>query len=389
MVVFTARSRQFRSRHTGHYGKMTCGLFNAQMIDRTSAPSLADLRILFVSGLDAGYYGAFRLATLHRLGLASVTALDQQQYSASGLRGKLQFRTQLGPEVARFNRDVLRFAADNQVNVAWFDKPLALWPKTLQALQQHGVFTIDYVNDNPFGPRHDPGWRLYKKTPPYFSLHVVPRSSSVHDYHQRGARHVMQIRFTYEPTIHFPPEPDWSDKDRTRDVSFIGTPYDDRADFLARLADQELPLAISGSQPHWRSALPADTFDAAFRDGELKAAAYREAIWQSKINLAFVTQANRDEVAHKSFEITACGGFLLAERTPGHAAAFKEDEEAVFFSSVEECAAKVRRYLPDEAARARIAAAGLRRAQTSGYDNDSMMRSVLTRVLELKHSPSL
>ncbi len=365
---------------------MTCGLDTAQMTDRTLTPSLADLRVLFVSGLDPSYYGGFRLATLQRLGLASVTALDQQQYSGSGLRGKLQFRTQFGPEVARFNRDVLQLAADNKVDVAWFDKPLSLWPKTLQALHQRGVFTIDYVNDNPFGPRQDPGWRLYRKTQPYFDLHAVPRTSSVADFEQRGARSVMQIRFTYEPSVHFPPGPGWSDKDRTREVSFIGTPYDDRADFLAQLSYQKIPLVISGSQPHWRAALPANTFDITFRDGELKAAAYREAIWQSRINLAFVTKANHDEVAHKSFEITACGGFLLAERTAGHSAAFKEDEEAVFFSSVEECAAKIRRYLPDQAGRDRIAAAGLLRSRTSGYDNDSMMRTVLMRALSLRNS---
>lgn len=366
---------------------MTCGFRNPQMTDRTPIASLADLRVLFVSGLDANYYGAFRLATLRRLGLASITALDQQQYSGRGWRGKLQFRTQCGGDVARFNRDVLRLAADSKVNIAWFDKPLALWPRTLQALHQMGVLTIDYVNDNPFGSRNDPGWRLYKKTQSHFDLHVVPRASSVTDYQQRGARNVLHIAFSYEPSVHFPPAPAWSDQNRTRDVSFIGTPYDDRADFLARLAGLHLPLTISGSQPHWRAALPANIFDATFRDGELKAAAYREAIWQSRINLAFVTRANHDEVAHKSFEITACGAFLLAERTPAHIAAFREDEEAVFFSSVEECAAKIRRYLPDEAARNRIAAAGLHRSLISGYDNDSMMRSVLSQAIALTTSP--
>jgi spore maturation protein CgeB len=139
------------------------------------------------------------------------------------------------------------------------------------------------------------------------------------------------------------------------------------------------PVVISGSEPHWRRALAADAFAATFRDGELKAAAYREAIWRSKINLAFVTKANLDDVAHKAFEIAACGGFLLAERTPEHMACFVEDEEAVFFSSAEECSEKIRRYLPDEAARVQIAGAGRLRSQNSGYDNDSMMRAVLAR----------
>jgi hypothetical protein len=350
---------------------------------RVSPASLAELRVMFVSGLNPDYYGAFRLSTLRRLGLAAVVPLDYQEYNAGGLRGKLQFRTQIGVEVRRFNRDVLSLARENHVHVAWFDKALSLWPETLQALRRMGVFTIDYVNDNPFGPRSDPGWRLYRKTLPWFDLHAVPRAASVADYQKRDARNVIPIRFTYEPTVHFPPPQDWSDVERTREVSFIGTPYDDRADFLSALWRDGVPLTISGSEPHWRAALPADVFAGTFRGGELKAAAYREAIWRSKINLAFVTKANNDEVAHKSFEIAACGGFLLAERTAGHAACFKEDEETVFFSSVEDCAAKIRRYLPDEEARSRIAAAGLRRARTSGYDNDGMMRSVLEHALAL------
>lgn len=345
---------------------------------------LQDLRVLFVSGFAPGYYGSFRLATLQRLGLGAVVPFDQQSYSGSGLLGKLQFRAQFGPGVQRFNRDLLRIADEHKVNTALFDKALPLQPQTLQALQRLGIFTIDYVIDNPFGPRNDPGWRLYKKTQPHFDLHAVQRASSVTDYEQRGARNVMQIRTSYEPTIHFPPPANWSDSERTREVSFIGTPYDRRAEFLSTLARSGAPLSISGSEPHWRAALPPEVFSAAFRDGELKAEAYREAIWRSKINLAFVTKANNDEVAHKSFEITACRGFLLAERTPGHQACFKEDEEAVFFSSEAECVDKIRRYLPDEAARRRIAAAGYQRAITSGYDNDSMLRKVLERAVQIR-----
>ena len=348
-------------------------------VSSLTAPSLKALRVLFVSALNPDYYGAFRLATLRRLRLESVTAVDQALFTGSGLLGKVQFRTQVGPAVRQFNREVLRVARQGRVNVAWFDKALGLWPETLRALRAMGVFTIDYVNDNCFGPRQDPGWRLYRQTLPEFDLHAVPREVSMRDYQQHGARDVVRVRFTYEPTVHFPPPPAWSDAERTREVSFIGTPYDDRAEVLAQLWRGGAPVTISGSEPHWRRALPADAFAATFRGGELKAGAYREAIWRSKINLAFVTKANLDDVAHKSFEIAACGGFLLAERTPEHLDCFVEDEEAVFFNGVEECAAKVTRYLPDETARERIARAGRARALSSGYDNDSMMRTVLAR----------
>ena len=142
-------------------------------------------------------------------------------------------------------------------------------------------------------------------------------------------------------------------------------------------------MLFRSSRPHWQAALTADAFAATFRSGELKGDGYREAIWHSRINLAYVTHSNRDQVAHKSFEITACGGFLLAERTPEHLACFREDEEAVFFSDFEECRAKIERYVNDEPARIAIAAAGQRRAQSSGYDNDSVLRRLLARAAEL------
>ena len=85
---------------------------------------------------------------------------------------------------------------------------------------------------------------------------------------------------------------------------------------------------------------------------------------------------------HKSFEIAACEGFLLAERSPGHLARFAEDEEAVFFSSIEECVAKILRYLPNEGARSRIARAGRLRAERCGYSNDAQMQ----RVIECIHT---
>jgi hypothetical protein len=52
----------------------------------------------------------------------------------------------------------------------------------------------------------------------------------------------------------------------------------------------------------------------------------------------------------------------------------------VFFSTLEECAAKIRRWLPDEAGRARVAEAGYRRAASCGYHNDGQVGLIVERV---------
>ncbi|MEO6982634.1 MAG: glycosyltransferase, partial [Edaphobacter sp.] len=86
---------------------------------------------------------------------------------------------------------------------------------------------------------------------------------------------------------------------------------------------------------------------------------------------------------HKSFEIAACGGFLLAERSQGHMQRFREDEEAVFFTTLDELVQKIRRYLPDEPARQRIAAAGTLRADRDGYHNDHQVSLILERAASI------
>jgi spore maturation protein CgeB len=294
---------------------------------------------------------------------------------------KIVHRGQMGPWVRRLNRAVLAMAERERPDVFWADKLLALRPETLTELRRMGVASVSYMIDNVFGTRGDPGWRLYKQDLPHFDLHVVQRDKNVAEYREHGARDVLKIQTAYEPTIHFPPPEGWGDKDRDRGVSFIGTPYDDRAEFLTRLwREFGLPVVISGGLV-WKRALGDEATAALYRgQGELFREAYREGIWRSKINLSFLTHANQDEFVHKSFEIAACEGFLLAERSAGHLERFVEDEEAVFFEGIEECVEKIRRYLPDEEARARIAAAGRRRAERSGYHNDAQVAKIVERM---------
>jgi len=201
-------------------------------------------------------------------------------------------------------------------------------------------------------------------------------------YLQAGARQVIKMQTVFDRMHQYPPPAGWSDKDRDREVSFVGSPYDDRPQFLARLHTEfGLPVVISGMS-RWAKLLPPEAAHL-YTGSELLAEKYRNAIWRSKINLSFVTHTNQDEYTHKTFEIAGCAGFQIAERSPGHLERFVEDEEIVMFSTLEECAEKIARYLPDEAGRERIARAGYRRAVECGYDNDTQLARILVAVAPL------
>jgi spore maturation protein CgeB len=310
-----------------------------------------------------------------------VTGLNcEEYYTKNKWWLKVTFRLVIGEDVERLNRDIIRLATEKSPNVFWADKVLSLRPSTLQTLKSMGITTLSYMIDNAFGPRKDPGWRLYKKTIPFFDLHCTQRDVSIVDLMRRGAKEVIKIQTAYDRTSHFPPPESWSDDNRDRDVSFIGTPYDDRADFLSKLSDAGLPIVVSGPRGAWKKALTERHFDTMFQSGELWDDAYREAIWKSKINLSFVTKGNQDEYSHKAFEIAGCGGFLLVERSDGHAERFRDGQEAIFFSSVAECEEKIRLYLGQEQTRRRIAIAGRNRAERSGYHNDAQLQLILDKL---------
>jgi hypothetical protein len=317
---------------------------------------------------------------LQRLG-HEVVDFNSPDYRYRGrLLAPLAFRLVMGPHVERYNRDLRDLVDRVRPDVFWACKQLLVWPGTLEHIRARGALSVSFMNDNAFGPRRDPGWRHYLKCIPLYDLHVTPRDINIPEYLRRGAPDAMKVQFAYEPTVHFPSPKPISDAERDREVSFIGTPYDDRGEIMAWLAEQGIPMVISGNERQWERALGPERLAKVYRGREYFEDEYRETIWRSKINLSFVTKSNQDEYTHKSFEIAACGGFLMAERSEGHSQRFKEDEEAVFFSDREELLAKIRRYLPDETARTRIAASGRERAVRSGYGNDTQMARVVERL---------
>jgi spore maturation protein CgeB len=342
-------------------------------------------KILYVGALRATATSLHRCRALERIG-HEVIAFDTDPYMNRGgfLTRKIRIRTLIGTAIADLNRDLFEQASRQRPDIVWFDKATSVWARTVRRIREQGAFTVHYNGDNPFGPRRDPGWRLFRTALPEYDLHVVPRESNIREYRQAGANDVLEMRFSYEPNIHFPPPDGWSDADRTEDVIFIGAPYDRRADFICALWQRHgIRTKIWGDQRMWQRALPKKAWAEFAPPGLLWDDDYRKAVWRARICLSFVTHSNCDEVARRSFEIAACGGFMLLEDTRGHRETFKEFDESLFFHSVDDCAEKIRRYLPDEAARTRISREFADCSKRNHFDNDSRLRRVMNYIEEI------
>jgi hypothetical protein len=153
------------------------------------------------------------------------------------------------------------------------------------------------------------------------------------------------------------------------DVVFVGHRQPHYAARLNAVRGLGVRLKVWGSQK-WRG-YPA------YAGSPVWGPEYAAAIAGAKIGLGLIGRHIPETTTTRTFEIPACGVFMLAERTVDALAFFKEGVEAEFFGSDEEMKDKIRYYLVHDAEREKIAAAGRHRAENSGYDVTHQMSSIL------------
>lgn len=332
----------------------------------------SEMEIVYVGDLAENGTCLARLHAFRRLGF-KVRPVDAGAFMRIGspLAYRLRVRTMIGRAIQDLNKAVVAASLEGTAPRVWFDKAIWMKPWALETLRQAGRKLYNFTLDNPFHTMNEPGWYQFRRNIPLFDVGIVPRHSSIVDYQAAGAGMMALFPMPFDPFMNYPARP-WPPA-RTVDVSYIGSPYEKRPAFLAALLDSGLALRLAGEQ--WRR-YPVSRHPAVRLSPALYCDAYRQAIWDARINLAFLTETHRDVIAHKAREITASGSFLLAVRCEGHQADYVEGQEAEFFSSPEEAADKIRFYLKHDAARERIALAGCHRTWCSGSSQEEYIASV-------------
>jgi hypothetical protein len=316
----------------------------------------------------------------------TVVPFDQEPYIQRAFERKTFFR--YGPAeydasvLAEFNRDILATLVSARPHVAWFEWPFLLRRETLTeaAARLPGCVLVSFQDDNPFGTRWGElrRWRYFLDAIPAYDLQLVKRPSDVMEFSRRGARRAWLFRHGCYTSLFRPLPPREVPSEFCQEVSFVGTPLDNRVQAISELLIRHrFPLRVFGGR--WERTLVYYRRHASFRSPAL-GEDYVRVICGSKISLGFVSASNHDEYTMRTFEIPACRGFLLAQRTPAHQELFAEGKEAEFFDSIEECADKIRFYLSHENLRQQIAEGGYRRCLESDYSLSTRLAEAMEQV---------
>jgi hypothetical protein len=231
-----------------------------------------------------------------------------------------------------------------------------LYPETVASLRRLGGAVAVFHPDDLANPLNTNPRMLASL--PAWDVIFTPRHFALPEIRAAGGRRVEHLPFGFDPSIHHPARESGALAGDVADaVVFLGTAAPERVATLAALA-RDTPVRIFGDG--WSRLPPASVLNASIRRS-IYGAAVREVFSHSGINLSLLRRANRDLHQMRTFEVPACAGFMLAERTEDHRALFDEGREAAFFEGQEELGEQVRRYRADAPARRRIAEAGHRR----------------------------
>ena len=256
-------------------------------------------------------------------------------------------------------------------------------PRVIGVLRRYAATVINYNIDDPLGGRDGAKSTAYRRSVPHYDLCVVMRAANVAEAKAHGAKQVMRVNMTSDEIAHAPRVVSREDRERwDAPVLFMGTWFRERGPLLLDLIELGVPVTIRGA--NWHKAAEWPRLRPYWKSGPLRGDDYAKAIQCAKVNLGLLSKGNRDLHTTRSLEIPALGGLLCAERTTEHLEMYQEGKEALFWSTVQECAAVCKEVLGNEPLRRQIAAAGHARSLSNGNCNENVMRSVVERAMSLR-----
>ena len=344
-------------------------------------------RVLLASVGEDHYVGAFFQRALEELG-HEYTLVDEGDYLKAlthSLAHKAAFRL-LGRRPLTYwsyNRDLLAAARRLHPEIVLVTKGAFISPDTLTTIKKEtGALLVNYATDDPFNPVNST--RDLKAGIPRYDLYACTKRAIMEDVRRAGCPNVTYVPFAYEPTLHFPEQPGAEDVRRHgSDVVFVGTGDKERLSYFGTLVESFPGIRFHLYGDRWQQFPRLRPW---YR-GPALGKDYRMALSCSKIALGLLRKANRDAQTMRSFEIPACGAFMLAERTDEHLDLFREGEEAAYFTTPDDFVDKVRYYLANDEARARIADAGYKKVTSGGHTYKDRLEQML-KLAEQLRSPA-
>jgi hypothetical protein len=283
-----------------------------------------------------------------------------------------------GKSVRDANAGLIEAVKEAKPDCVIFDGEVWLYPSTLKTLRKYAQALIYYGTDDALAnPLHL--W-LHRLSAKYFDLYLTTNRFNVWEIRERYGVPAIRVGMGYDSDYYTKSVLNSQDGEASgASMIFVGHWEQHTETFINALIEAGHPVSVHGAG--WRKAKNRALRGTRPLPGEN----YIEAIRNASIALCFLSRLNRNESTGRSYEITAIGTFMLAERTDEHEYLFGDGVGAALFSNSEELVEKASYYLSHAAERRLIAETGNSRCRELGLSwQEHMQREwpMVCRVLE-------
>ena len=296
------------------------------------------------------------------------------------LRQLIPFKASWGIQryygAGRFNSVVIERVSDYKPDLVFFVKPILVPPETVQSVKKMGALAFSWYPDDAMNPR-TASPQFYKSIP-FYDCHFTTKSYNVQNFLALGAKRVRFLPHSIDSALYCPVSVSVEEAALGSDIVFVGTNYEnERSDLLEALCREGFNIKVYGER--WNKLSKKSCLRkrgcVQYRPAYLED--YCKVMSASKIALGLLAKVIPEQHTVRTFEIPACGAFMLHERTDEAMSFFEEGKEAEFFGSFEELVEKIKYYLAHDAERRKIAEAGHRKATSEGFSYRSRAREIL------------
>jgi spore maturation protein CgeB len=225
-----------------------------------------------------------------------------------------------------------------------------IWFETLDLIRTNSpVLVVNWGTDD--------SWKFYRASrffAKHVDLHVTTDAGAANDARGLGLLNVFLSQWAGSGESPSAPLPS---QECRYDVSFVGSIYGDRADWIAALRSSGIRVSCFGHNTE-NGVVDAAKIPAILRASRISLNFSRP----GQPNLAVNAAARRRQIKARTFEVPHAGGLLLTETAPGLDRYFAIGEEITTFETKQELIERARYLLDHPDVRDQIAFAGHQRA---------------------------
>lgn len=257
--------------------------------------------------------------------------------------------------IREFNNEILVQADILKPDLVLIYKGGYVEPATLKKLKK--AFKCSIINVYPDISFFTHG-KLIPQCVPLYDYFFSTKSFHIEELRKKfNYRNVAILQHAADPNVHYKVDDERLKKQFECDISFIGGYSRKKENILKTVSEKFTHKKIKVWGGGWnRLGNPvSDNAEGATIFGRM----YSIAIAASKINLGILSEKHPstisgDQVTARTFNIPACGGFMIHEKTEEFLKIFTDGENAVTYSSTDDLIEKIDYYLKHPEERKRI-----------------------------------